>query len=92
MALEAVHALKGKIPFFEVNVGAMSRGYRTTPYPQIDILKELYKCGFGAVISSDCHDNTVLDCHFEAARDHLIEAGFKTRYILTDNGFCEVEI
>ena len=31
---EAIHTLNGKIPFFEVNTGAISRGYRTSPFPK----------------------------------------------------------
>lgn len=92
MGLDAIHALKGKIPLFEVNTGAIARGYRTTPYPQMDFLKELCRCGFGAVISSDCHNKDFLDIYFEEARQMLAEAGFTTRWILTDNGFKEVQL
>ena len=92
LAFEALDALRGRIPFFEVNTGAMCRGYRKAPYPQMDILKELCRAGFGATISSDCHDNKYLDSYFEMAREVLTEAGFKSRYILTENGFCEVGI
>ena len=91
-ALSAVHALKGKIPFFEVNTGAISRNYRTTPYPQKFILKELKSQGFGAIISSDCHNKNHLDCNFEQAREMLAECGFTEKYILTDSGFCAVEL
>ena len=87
---EAIHALKGKIPFFEVNTGAISRGYTSKPYPQIEFLKELHACGFGAVITSDCHNKTFLDCHFEDAKALLARAGFSSRYILTNNGFKEI--
>jgi histidinol-phosphatase (PHP family) len=31
LGLEAIHALKGEIPFFELNTGAIARGYRTAP-------------------------------------------------------------
>lgn len=92
LGFEAIHALKGKIPLFEVNTGAMSRGYRTSPYPQLDFIKEFYACGFGAVITSDCHDRNFLDCGFEQARELLLEAGFKTKWIMTDNGFKEVTL
>ena len=54
-AKDAIHALKGKIPLFEVNTGCIGRGYRRTPYPQIELLKEFKVCGFDAVITSDCH-------------------------------------
>ena len=87
---EAIHALKGKIPLFEVNTGAIARGYRSTPYPQPEFLKEFKECGFGAVITSDCHNKDFLDCHFKEARELLISNGFKSIWILTNNGFKEV--
>jgi len=89
---EAIHALKGKIPLFEVNTGGIARGYHNNPYPKMEFLKEFKECGFGAVISSDCHDKNFIDCYYEEARELLISAGFKSRYLLTDNGFKEVEI
>lgn len=89
---EAIHALEGKIPLFEVNTGAIARGYMKTPYPQFEFLQEFKKCGFGVVITSDCHNKDFLDCYFEESRNMLISAGFKSRFILTDNGFKEVEI
>lgn len=87
---EAIHALKDRIPFFEVNTGAISRGYRTSPYPQMDFLKEFNRLGFGVVITSDCHDKNFIDCHFEKAESLLKEAGFHSKWILTDNGFQEI--
>ena len=92
MGVEAIHSLKGKIPLFEVNTGAIARGYRTSPYPQMEFIKEFRKCGFGAVISSDCHNKDFLDCCFEESRLLLQEAGFTTRWIFTDNGFKEVAL
>lgn len=91
-ALEALDAMRGKIPFFEVNTGAMARGYRTTPYPAANLLKAFREMGFGAVITSDCHNAEFLDCGFDLARELLIEAGFRERYILTDAGFAAVSI
>lgn len=90
LGYEAIHALRGKIPFFEVNTGAISRGYRTTPYPQMEFLKEFNRCGFGAMITSDCHDKTYLDCYYKEAEQMLVEAGFQSKWILTDHGFEEV--
>ncbi len=89
---EAIAALKGKIPFFEVNTGAISRGYRTSPYPQPEFLKEFNRQGFGAVITSDCHNKSYLDCYYKEARELLLSAGFKTIWKLTDDGFKETEI
>ena len=91
-AFGAIHALKGKIPFFEVNTGAISRGYRTTPYTTIPILKEFRRLGYGAMISSDCHDARHLKTGFDMARQMLIEAGYTEKYILTENGYTAVEL
>ncbi len=89
-AFDAARALQGKIPLFEVNTGAISRGYRTTPYPSIPILKELCRLGFRAVVTSDCHDGTKLDCCYTNAIELLKHCGFQEHYILTDSGFTAV--
>ena len=91
-AVSAIDALSGKIPFFEVNTGAIARGYRTSPYPTLDLIKEFRSRGFGAVISSDCHDGRQLDCGFDSARELLIAGGFTERYILTNGGWKAVKI
>ena len=90
--LEAIHALKGAVPFFEVNTGAIARGYKTLPYPQMPFLKEFKNLGFGAVISSDCHDKNFLDCYYSESKELLSAAGFSSYWVLTDNGFVEVGI
>jgi histidinol-phosphatase (PHP family) len=91
-AIEAAEALAGKIPFFEINTGAIALGYRTTSYPDSFILKELKRLGFGAVISSDCHDRRKLACGYDDARERLLDAGFREFYMLTDNGFKPVSL
>lgn len=91
-AFSAIDALCGKIPFFEVNTGAMARGYRTTPYPYKNLIKEFKNKGFGAVIASDCHNAEYLDYAFEDAHKLLLECGFREHYILTDSGFCAVPL
>lgn len=89
---DAIHALKGQIPLFEVNTGAISRGYRMSPYPQMEFLRTFRQCGFGAVITSDCHDRNFIDCYFEEAEELLKAAGFRSKWILTRTGFHEVPI
>ena len=89
---EAIHALRGKIPFFEVSTGAMVSGKRNCPYPEMPFLKEFRDCGVGAVITSDCHNKLYLDGCFEEAREVLAAAGFRSRWVLTDNGFKEVAL
>ena len=89
---EAIHNLKGKIPLFEVNTGAIARGFRTSPYPQIEFIREFKNCGFGAIITSDCHNKDFIDCYYNEAKELLAEAGYNTKWILTTKGFKEVRL
>ncbi len=91
-AIEAAETLRKDIPVFEVNTGAIARGYRTTPYPAIPILKELKRLGYKAIITSDCHDADMLDCCFDEARELLKVCGFNEKYILTNDGFVATEL
>ncbi len=91
-AFEAIEALKGKIPFFEVNTGAMARGYRTAPYPSMPIMKRLLERGFLPIVSSDCHEKSKLDCGFADSVELLKACGAKERYILTKEGFQGVKL
>ena len=90
--LEAVDALDGKIPFFELNTGGMARGYRTAPYPAPAFLREFKRRGFGAVITSDCHSAPLLDHAFADAAALLRAYGFTEKYVLTDRGFTAVPL
>lgn len=92
LAFDAIHALKGKIPLFEVNTGAVSRGYRSNPYPTIEIIKEFRNAGFGVVITSDCHDKTKLDAGFSEAEQLLKSCGYKEKYILSESGFKAISL
>ena len=91
-ATAALESLVGKVKFFEVNTGAISRGYRTTPYPDPYIIKEMKRLGFCAIISSDCHDRNFLDCGYDEAKRLLKEAGFTEHYVLKDEGFVAIPL
>ena len=91
-AFDALDVLKNKIPFFEVNTGAIARGYRTSPYPMKNLLVKMKELGFGAVITSDCHEAKYLDCAFSDASKLLLDCGFTKRYILTEKGFVDVKL
>ena len=91
-AVEALDVLAKKIPLFELNTGAIPRGYRTTPYLDMFLLKELKKRGCGIVISSDCHDSKYLDCHFAESKKLLKACGFEEHYVLKDTGFQAVPL
>ena len=40
---------------FEINTGAISRGYRTTPYPDLDLISYIIEKGGRLILSSDSH-------------------------------------
>lgn len=92
MAFETAEVLAKDIPFFEINTGAIARGYRKSPYPSIPIIKYFKHLGLGAIITSDCHDKAMLDCGFDEATEILKLCGFSEKYILTDNGYIGVPL
>jgi histidinol-phosphatase (PHP family) len=91
-AKDAIDALTGEIPIFEVNTGAISRGYRTTPYPHPFLLKFFKERGWKATISSDCHDARFLKQSFDDAGELLKAAGFREYYVLTKDGFKAIPL
>ena len=50
---------------FEVNTGAISRGYRTQPYPSEEMREYIRKKGGRFVLSSDAHSTDAIMCGFE---------------------------
>ena len=73
--------------FFEVNTGAISRGYRTTPYPSENLLYVLKKEGGRLILSSDSHSAGTLDFWFDEAKALLREIGFDCVYTISDHRF-----
>lgn len=91
-AVDCMRALVPHIPLFEVNTGAIARGYRTTPYPDLFLLKELKRLGGGVILGSDCHDNRYLTCHFNEAEELIKEAGFRSVFVFEEGSFREIGI
>ncbi len=71
---------------FEVNTGAISRGYRTTPYPAPDILKKIHEGGGKVIISSDTHSIESVDSGFEDALIYIKDCGFNKISAIDKNG------
>jgi len=87
VALEALHAVREKRDFFEVNTGAISRGHRTTPYPAPFILDEMKALKCKLVLTSDCHEASALTCNFAEAKEYIKSHGFDVIYYLGKKGF-----
>ena len=64
---------------FEINTGAMSRGYRTSPYPAPEILSYLRARGARFLLSSDCHEKEALMYRFSDFEPYASCADFPER-------------
>ena len=56
--------LRYDVPF-EINTGAISRGYRTSPYPNKDMIAYIKEHGGRFVLSSDAHSTDAIAYRFE---------------------------
>lgn len=74
---------------FEVNTGAMARGYRTVPYPHVELLHTLKKNGGKLIVSSDSHTADTLDHAFAETRAMLRYIGFEYVYTLSKGEFIK---
>ncbi len=94
LVFDAIDAILEKRPdiVFEINTGAISRGYRTTPYPDIPVLKYLAKKGARLMLNSDTHAADTIDYAYDKALDCCKNASVKKLYRLRKNGFEEIAI
>ena len=63
-ALKALRKAVVTKPIFEINTGAMARGYRSKPYPADFLLDEIERLDCSVILSSDCHDKMDLNFGF----------------------------
>lgn len=77
-ALEAADALlEHKELLFEINTGAMSRGWRTSPYPSEFILKHLIEKNGRLIITGDSHSAKDIVYGYEDAVEYARSCGAK---------------
>lgn len=88
-AKKAIKKLANSPVIFEVNTGAISRGYRSIPYPSAALLKFIKESGGKITISSDCHNCRNLVVGFNQAVDIVKNCGFDTIWILKSPGIFE---
>ena len=91
-ALEALRALSEKKKIFEVNTGAISRGYRKTPYPAPFILKAMKEFGCTVILTSDCHNKDFLDCHYRESLEYIKSCGFDSVAVMKKGEITEEKI
>ena len=74
---------------FEVNTGAISRGWRTAPYPDAFLLKELARKNARVCITGDSHAADALLTGYRQAAELLKACGFSGCWYLGARGFFE---
>lgn len=92
MALEALDAVLEKDVFIEINTGAISRGWRTTPYPAAFILRRIAEKGGKLILNSDAHKASDLLFGFEDAVSFAASCGVRELWIYREKAFDSVEI
>lgn len=75
-AERAIKLLAKKGFIFEINTGAMARGYRSAPYPAKHLLEMVKREGGRVTYSSDCHAAENILCGYEQATALAKECGF----------------
>lgn len=88
-ATKAIHKLVASGKIFEMNTGAIARGYRQTPYPAFPLLKIIHQANGKVLINTDCHNRENLDLGMQTCLDLAKEAGFKTLYMFDGQNFIE---
>lgn len=91
-ALSALDELLKTDVLFEVNSGAISRGYRTTPYPAPFILKHIKEKNGSIILTGDAHSKETLCAYFDDMLEYVKSIGFKTVKTLSKEGIKEISI
>ena len=89
LALGAADALLEAGLLLEVNTGAISRGWRTEPYPAEFLLRRIQEKGGRVTVTSDAHAAAALTFDFADALSLLWEVGFRSVWELTAGGWVE---
>lgn len=88
-ALDALRAADPSATLLEINTGAMSRHWRTAPYPAPFILEEWRRMGGRIVITADAHSPEAVLYGYGAAIAAAVAAGYRESAILTRSGVRE---
>ena len=88
VALEALERLRERDVILEINTGAMSRGYRSAPYPEKWILSAAREMGLPICLTSDAHSREHLMYAFAEAARLARSCGYRECVYLTRTGFA----
>ena len=88
IALDALEQCAEYGCIFEINTGAMSRRWRSRPYPQEFLLKQMYRMNIPVTLSADSHSADTLTFGFDIAV-HLLKSAGYTHIMQWHNGKFE---
>jgi len=91
-AEHAMDALIAKGKIFEINTGAISRGYRTTPYPSKTLLEKLHARGARITISADAHRTQDVAFGFAEAEALARACGYREAWRFDGTDFVAVSL
>lgn len=91
-SLPVMHKAVSQGRIFEINTGAVSRGYRSAPYPSERLLKALREMGGRITITSDCHNAADMVFGYEEAAELARHCGFEDICLFKGSGFVEEKL
>lgn len=62
---------------FEINTGAISRGYKSEPYPSLEMIEYINNKGGKFILTSDSHEKSTLMYEFPKWEKFFLEKGIK---------------
>lgn len=86
----ALHKIIENNKILEINTGAISRGYRTTPYPDSSILKTWNNLGGKIIFSGDAHSADGIGYKFGEALEISKHCGFNSSVVFDGEKFIEI--
>ena len=92
-ALDAAeYLIKKHDMIFELNSGAVFRGYKKSIYPNVNILKGIYEFGGRIMLNTDSHQIRSLSFMQNEMASLAKEVGFKTAIEMQGGEFVDVEL
>ncbi len=85
--LDALDELLRQDVIFEINTGAMARGYRSIPYPSPYVLRRIAEKRGRVILNSDAHNKETLTYAFEDAVRYARSCGVGGFTVPTDRGW-----
>ncbi len=91
-AFEGMRALVKSEKIFEINTGAVSRGYRDSFYPAERLLREIKNMGGRITLGADAHRPEHAGFMLEEAAEYAVKCGFEEVWVLEKGKFVPVPI